>query len=128
MRPSSEADGCDAPRLGFKFSPCIAAVGDNVFVAFEDAVREPVIAHKLPEVFDGIEFGATRGKRQEGDVVGDGECTCRMPASLIKYEDAMGIWADVCGDNFQMLCHRMAIGPWHDQASGFAVTRTDGTK
>jgi hypothetical protein len=51
VRPSPESDGSDAPRLGFKFAPTVAAMGDDVFVVFEDAVGEPVVAHKLPEVF-----------------------------------------------------------------------------
>ena len=29
---------------------------DDIVVGFEDAVREPVVAHVLPDVFDGIEF------------------------------------------------------------------------
>jgi hypothetical protein len=128
MRPSPKADGCDAPRLGFKFAPSVATVGDDIFVVFEDAVREPVVAHELPEVFDGIEFRAARGERQEGDVVGNGECTCCMPASLIEDQNAMGIRADCGGDDFQMLCHGMAIGPRHDQTSSLAVVWADSTK
>ena len=39
---------------GFQFSPGIAAVIDDVVVGFEDTVREPVFAHEVPEVFDGV--------------------------------------------------------------------------
>jgi hypothetical protein len=128
MGPSPKADGRDAPRLGFKFAPSVATVGDDIFVVFEDAVREPVVAHELPQVFDWVEFGAARGKRQKRDVAGNGECSCGMPASLIKYEDAMGIRADCGGDDFQVLCHGVAVGPWHDQTSCLAMVWADGTK
>ncbi len=37
---------------------------DDIVVGFEDAVRQPVVAHILPDVLDGIEF---RGFRREGD-------------------------------------------------------------
>lgn len=51
-----------------------------------------------------------------------------MPASLIKYEDTMGVRADVCRNDFEMLCHSVAIGPRHDQASSLAIVWADGTK
>lgn len=128
MRPRSEANGCDTPRLGFKFAPSVATVGDDIFVVFEDAVREPVVTHELPEIFDGIEFRASWRQWQEGNIVGNDECSCCMPASLIKHENAVSVWADVCGDDFQMLCHGVAIGPRHDQASSFTVTGADRAK
>jgi hypothetical protein len=35
--------------------PGEATVIDDVVVGCEDAVRQPVVAHELPHVFDGIE-------------------------------------------------------------------------
>jgi hypothetical protein len=87
VRTSLEANGRDAPQLGFEFAPCIAAVGDDVLVVSEDAVGEPVVTQELPEVFDEVEFGAARGKRQESDVVGNGGCACGMPTRLIKHQN-----------------------------------------
>jgi hypothetical protein len=34
----------------------MAAVSDDVVVVGEDAVREPVVAHELPDVLDRIEL------------------------------------------------------------------------
>ena len=34
-----------------------AAVVEDVVVGFEDTVGEPVVAHELPDVFYGVEFG-----------------------------------------------------------------------
>ena len=59
LSPKPEADGGDAPRLGLRFGQCVAATGNDIFVVFEDAVGEPVVAHVLPEVLDGVEFGAS---------------------------------------------------------------------
>jgi hypothetical protein len=33
---------------------------DDIVVGFEDTVREPVVAHVLPDIFDRIEFRAFR--------------------------------------------------------------------
>jgi len=57
MRPVPQTDGHDFPRSLREFFPSFTAEGDDLLVVCEDAVREPVIAHVLPDVFDGIEFG-----------------------------------------------------------------------
>jgi hypothetical protein len=40
-------------------------VVDEIVVGFEDAVGEPVIAHKLPDIFDRVEFGTFRRQWEE---------------------------------------------------------------
>jgi hypothetical protein len=68
VRPLAQSDGHDAPGLIDKLVPCLAAVIDEIVVRFEDAVREPVIAHELPDVLDRVEFGAFRRQGDNGDV------------------------------------------------------------
>lgn len=122
-RARSEGDGGDAPQLGFKFASCVTTMGDDIFVVFKCAVGEPVVAHVLPEVLDGVEFGASWRQKQQGDVAGNGKGSCGMPASLNKYQSAMRIYIDVISrDDFQMLCNGVANG------MTLAVTRTDGTR
>ncbi len=41
---------------------------DEIIIGFKDAVGEPVIAEKLPDVFDWVEFGAFRRQGDDGDV------------------------------------------------------------
>src|SRR5580704_15652648 len=41
---------------------------EDVVVGLEDAVREPIVAHELPDVLDRIELGRFRRQRQERDV------------------------------------------------------------
>ena len=36
--------------------PRLAAKGDDAVIGFEDAVREPVIADILPDIFYGVQF------------------------------------------------------------------------
>ena len=42
---------------------------DDIVVGFEDAVRELVVAHILPNIFDRIQFRAFRRQEDNGDVV-----------------------------------------------------------
>jgi len=46
---------------------------DEIIVGFEDAIGEPVIAEKLPDIFDRVEFGAFRWQGDDGDVGWDDE-------------------------------------------------------
>ena len=71
MCPLAQSDGHDFPRAFDEHVPGIAAVIDNIVVGFEDAVREPVVAHILPDIFDRIEFRALRRQRDNGDVGGN---------------------------------------------------------
>ena len=71
MRPLAQPDGHDLPRTVEERIPGIAAVIDDIVVGFEDAVREPVVAHILPDIFDRVEFRAFRRERENGDVGGN---------------------------------------------------------
>ena len=86
MRPFAQSDGHDAPGLIDELVPGVAAVVDEVVVGFEDAVREPVVAHELPDVFDRVELGAFRRQRQYGDVGRHDELARQVPAGLIDQE------------------------------------------
>ena len=55
-------DGHDMPRLIDELVPGLAAMIDDVVVECEDPVREPVVAHELPDVFDWVEFRTLAGR------------------------------------------------------------------
>ena len=67
----AQPDGHDLPGSVDKGIPIVAAMIDDIVVGFEDSVREPVVAHVLPDVFDGIEFRAFRRQGENGDVGGN---------------------------------------------------------
>jgi hypothetical protein len=54
----AQPDGHDFPRTVDERIPSVAAVIDDIVVGFEDAVREPVVAHILPDIFDRVEFSS----------------------------------------------------------------------
>ena len=68
MRPLAHPNGHDAPGLIDELVPGLAAVIDEIVIGFEDAVGEPVIAHKLPDVFDRVEFRTFWREGDDGDV------------------------------------------------------------
>ena len=67
---------------------------EDVVVALEGAVREPVVADELPDVFDGVEFGRAGRERHQGDIAGDFEGGGRMPSRLIEHDESMGAGFD----------------------------------
>ncbi len=56
MRPFSHADGFDLPWPFDELVPSLAAERDDILVGLEDAVREPVFAHELPDILHGVQF------------------------------------------------------------------------
>ena len=128
MGPLAHTDGHDAPWLIDEVVPGEAAVVDDVVVGFEDPIGEPVITHKLPDVLNRVELGASWRQRQEGDVGRDDQLGRPVPSGLIKDDDSMGAWRDVERDLFEMHAHRLAVAARHDDASSLALGRTDRTE
>src|ERR687896_284700 len=125
MGPGAVAEGADAPGLIHELVPGFAAMGDDVVVAAEDPVREPVVAEELPDVFDRVELGRPRRQRQERDVGGHDELVREMPARLIEQEDGMGVRRDRRADLDEMRLHRLRVAPGHDQPGALALGRAD---
>ena len=125
MRPLAQSDGHDAPGLLDEHIPSVAAVVDEIVVGFKDAVREPVVAHELPDVFDGVEFRAFWRQRNDGDVGGNDEAGRQVPASLIDQEDGMGGGCDCFADLRKMQVHRLAVAGRQDEARALALLGAD---
>ena len=121
MCPSAHADGHDAPWLADEVVPGEAAVVDDVVVGFEDPVREPVIAHELPDVLDGIELGAARRQRHECDVGRHHQRSRAVPPGLIEDEDSVRARGDVAGYLLQVQAHGLAVAVGHYQPGGLVT-------
>ena len=65
-------------------------MGDDVVVAVEDPVREPVVAHELPDVLDRVQLGRARWQRQDGDVRGTTRARARCQPARSRMRTA---WA-----------------------------------
>jgi hypothetical protein len=57
MGPPPRSDRHDEPRAFDWFVPVEAAMVEDIIVVGENPVGEPIIAHVLPDVLDGIELG-----------------------------------------------------------------------
>ena len=101
---------------------------DEIVVGFEDAVREPVVAHELPDVLNWIEFRGFRWQRENGDIGGNDQSCRQMPSGLIDEEDGVSSWCDRLGDFRQMQVHGLGIAGGQDQGRALALFRADGTE
>ncbi|AFL54447.1 transposase [Sinorhizobium fredii USDA 257] len=126
MRPFAESDGHDLPRLVDELVPRGAAMGDDVVVVFEDAVREPVVAQELPDVFHGVQFRRTRRQEHQGDVVRHFELRRDVPSGLIEDEHGMRSLIDGLADLGEMLLHGFGITIGQDKARTLSLPRADG--
>src|SRR6187551_3481260 len=61
---------------------------DEVGVGCEHPVREPVIAHELPDVLGGVELRAFGREYHERDVVRNHEAGREMPSGLVETSTA----------------------------------------
>ena len=95
-------------------------------VVFEDAVREPVVAHELPDVFDRVAFGRAGREWQEGDIVGDFEGQGGVPSGPVEHDDGMGAGFNGAGDLGEVSVQRVGVGTGHDDGGSFAPVRADG--
>ena len=71
MCPCSQTNRHDAPWLIGETVPGEAAMIEDIVVGFEDAVRQPVVAHELPDVLDWVELRAFGRQRHEGNITGN---------------------------------------------------------
>jgi len=126
--PVAQTDGHDPPGLVLEFSPSVAAMVDDGFGTFEHAVGEPVVAHKLPDVFLRVELGAFRRQGHDGDVFGDGEPGGEMPAGLVEQQCCVAPGSDVGRDRREVQVHRRGVAFGQDEPDRLARPGTDGTE
>lgn len=89
MGPVAKADSHDFPRAFDELVPRFAGERDDVFVAGEHPVREPVLADVLPDILDRVQFRRPGRQRHEGDVLRHDERLGHVPAGLV--EDDHGV-------------------------------------
>ena len=111
------------PWLIDELVPRLAAVIDDVVVGREDPVREPVIAHELPDVFDRVQLRTFGWQGDDADIVRHIQLAGHVPTSLIHQHDRVSAGGD--GERYlgQMQRHGFGIAEGQDQPRALAVFR-----
>ena len=119
------SDSHDVPWLSDNLVPCLAAVVDDVVVGGKDPLREPVVAHELPDILDRIEFRAFGRERNNADIAGHIQLVGHMPTGLIHQYDSVSAGGD--GERYlgQMERHGLGIAEGQHQPRTLAVLRAD---
>jgi len=125
MRPIAHSDGHDLPRLIDEPVPSAAALIDDVVVVLEDAVRQPVVPHELPEVLDRVQFRRPRRQEHQGDVVRHLQLRRDVPSGLVENEHGMCSGIDGVADFSKVFLHRLGVAIGKDETSTLALLRTD---
>lgn len=108
--------------------PCGAAGGDDGVVVVEDADGEPVGAQVLPDIFHRVQLRAVGREQDGGEVVGDDERRCPVPAGPVEQEDRMRARRDGAGDFREVVVHRGGVGEGQHQSGGDAAVRAGGAE
>src|SRR4051795_3995226 len=108
--------------------PGEAAVVDDVVEGFEDAVRQPVCTHELPDVFLTVELWCARRQRQERDVGWSLEVFGAVPPGLIENENRMCAGGDFGCDLVEMKLHGFGVARRQDEGGADPVFGTYCTK
>ena len=98
---------------------------DDVVVRCEDAVRQPVVAHKLPDILDRVKFGAFGWQRDDADIAGHLELSGHVPARLIHQHDGVSPRRDGERDFGEMQRHGLGVAERQDQPGTLAKLGAD---
>jgi hypothetical protein len=128
MGPVAQSDGHDCPGLLDEPVPGVAAVIDDIVVAAEDAVREPVVPHELPGVLDRVQLRALRRQRDERDVGRHLELVRQVPSGLIKQQHGMCMGRHRGRDLGEMQAHGCGVAVGQDEARRLALLGADGAE
>ena len=98
---------------------------DDIVEGFEDPVRQPIVAHELPDVLLRVQFRAFRRQPDQRDIRRDVQAAREMPAGLIEEKRRVRAGRDLRGDFGQVEVHRFGVAPGHDERRALAVPGTD---
>lgn len=128
MCPLAHSNGRDRVGLGDEFSPSLAGCVDDVVVGIEDTVREPVLAHELPDVLDGIQLRRARGQEDRRDVSRHLQLVGRVPSGPVEQEHRVGSALHMAADLVEMLLHGPGVGIGEHQGGSGTPCRADGAE
>ena len=98
---------------------------EDVFVVGENPVGEPIIAHVLPDVLDGVEFGRLGRQRDERYVFRHGQLRGDVPSGPIHEQNGVSAGLDGKRDLLEVQRHGLCVAGRHDETGRLAERGTD---
>jgi hypothetical protein len=128
MRPIADAERHDAPGMIDELVPSIGAMIDDIRVGTEHSVGQPVVAHELPDILDGVQFRTFRRQRQERDVGRHIQAIGLVLTRLLDQHHGVRARRDGDGDLGEMQVHRGNIASRQDEGCSLAILRANCAK
>ena len=125
MRPIAQSNRRYDVWQGREFVPSLACSFDDVVVAVEDAVGEPIGAHVLPDVFDGVQFWRFRRQQDDRQVVGNFQLIGGVPTGPVKDQHGMSVFCDRAADLVEMGLHGLGVGKRHGERGAYPAPGAD---
>ena len=122
------ADGLDPFGIETGLLPCVAGRLAQVVVVVVGAVGPVVATEVVPEVFDGVEFGASRRQRDQRQVLRRLELAAGVEAGLIPEHHHVHIGIDLVGELFKEGVDGLGVECGGEQADGLAGLGTGGAQ
>ena len=97
----------------------------EIGVGGEHPVREPIIAHELPDVLGGVELRAFRREHQERDIVRNHEAGREVPSGLVDDERGVLAGGHLGGDFGEVQVHRLGVAGGQDERGSLAIAGAD---
>jgi hypothetical protein len=101
---------------------------DDVASRLENPVRQPVVAHKLPNVLLRVQLRALRRQRNQSDVRRNHKLARGVPTGLIDQQRGVSAGRDGCGDLGKVQAHGGGIASRQHQGSSLALLGADGAE
>jgi len=100
-------------------------VGDDVPVGGEHAARQPVVAQKLPDVLDRVQFGRSIWQQHQREIVWHDEILGAVPSGPVHQQDPRGSGRHGLCDLGQVQAHGLRVASGQHQGRALALLRAD---
>jgi len=101
---------------------------ENVLIVGEDPVGEPIVAHILPDVLDGVEFGRLGRQRDERYVFRHGQLRGDVPSGPIHEQNGMCSGFDGKRDLLEVQRHGLGVAVREHETGRLAERGTNGAE